>query len=847
MAKDSNHGPWSSAAMRAEADQVAKSLERLAETRSTKHLLERLLDEELLKSPSNHPRLVTLAILALRHHGSRGGLTPAQIDMISNLADRVLKTNGLLPGSSKSAHLYGDLSEALASAHSYDGRSWRATLASHKAGTHRKLRGDDAGDRRQLAAAESALSHGHALVSLAHLGEASAGPDALILSIKANRLAGKTDHARDALALLSGSPDLSVEQRSDLAWEGLVLDKLMTGNPRDLSRAFRNQKDSELDRYGLDAWLWTRAHSAADANTAVASLRRIRERQHLFVDRIAQDHAGFRCAQLIEQCYDSDLSMDARLDLAISAVEEASLCATFDRRLLVVAAVARWLSRTNQLGLAAMVLAEYQGLCLTASGGAVKDTLNCLGEMSAERLAQRAAKPLKATKIEDETEKPVSSLSDLLDIVRILVTAFGLAARGSLRKVLVSANEGKQIELEHEVAIARLAADFLKRRKGLLLKVGQVISYVDGPIENHVLSELEVLQANVEPMSYRRVERVFKESFGRLPGEMFLEFSETPVAAGSIGQVHRAKLPNGREVAVKVQYPDARRLIEIDLKRTRLCRRFIKSRFPLVDYDAMIAEGEEHLLAETDYRRELENIEEFRRIFAEDPAVEVPMPHRDFSNDRVLTVDWAKGQSFSEFVETGSQEERNRAGATLMRIYCKSFGALGVFNADPHPGNYKFDGGRVQLLDFGCVKRFPADFLRRRNDLTKAFFSQDKDRFAQAYVAFGLVSTIEDLDVERAFQAFTHVLGHSMKDKPYRFPLNGPDSIYRSFSGSEGMAKFFCLPRHLLLALRVEFGLNSVLARLGAEVNWRRIFLPYIYGESPLPPPFPEDEQKAAS
>ena len=189
---------------------------------------------------------------------------------------------------------------------------------------------------------------------------------------------------------------------------------------------------------------------------------------------------------------------------------------------------------------------------------------------------------------------------------------------------------------------------------------------------------------------------------------MFETWDEVPIAAASIGQVHRAITRDGRAVAVKVQYPGVDAAIRADLENTDLLFRLIALAFPGLEPKALVDELRERLIEELDYTIEARNQRLFADYYAEHPFIHVPAVLDELSTARVLTTELATGARFDELMRW-SQTERDLAAETLFRFVFRGIYRIAAFNGDPHPGNYLFaPGGRVTFLDFGLVKHYTA-------------------------------------------------------------------------------------------------------------------------------------------
>ncbi|TMK88676.1 MAG: AarF/ABC1/UbiB kinase family protein, partial [Actinobacteria bacterium] len=291
--------------------------------------------------------------------------------------------------------------------------------------------------------------------------------------------------------------------------------------------------------------------------------------------------------------------------------------------------------------------------------------------------------------------------------------------------------------LEFHVRNAERYADVLSRSKGVLMKAGQILSFVD------TSAALASLQADAEPMEPVLVAAVVESELGRPPEEVFADFCPEPIAAASIGQVHAARLHDGTEVAVKVQYPGVADAISDDLANTELLFTFVKIAKGVVpqarnfDVRAVADEIAERIAEEVDYGIELANQMEFAAHYRGHPFARVPEVFPELSSDRVLTMEMVHGRRWTE-IDDVDQALRDRWGEVVYRFFFGSVARFGMFNADPHPGNYLFhDDGTVTFLDFGCVKRLSPTAQRGFFDMPAAAIDNDADRLLGVWIEQG--------------------------------------------------------------------------------------------------------------
>src|ERR687894_584405 len=246
--------------------------------------------------------------------------------------------------------------------------------------------------------------------------------------------------------------------------------------------------------------------------------------------------------------------------------------------------------------------------------------------------------------------------------------------------------------------------------KGAAMKIAQLASFIDTeflPPEYAQLyqKELSKLRSQAPPMPWKKVKNVLEEEWEDPVEELFEDFDQEASAAASIGQVHRAVLPDGRVVAVKIQYPGVAEALRADMQNAGMILRMAKAMVPGLDAKAAAAELKERVLEELDYEYEAQNQRAFARGYRGPPFIYVPDVITRLSRHRVLVTEWVDGMSFDEVKEL-PQDERDRFAEIVFRFCFGSIYHLQHFNADAHPGNYVLmDDGRVAFLDFGMTKQ----------------------------------------------------------------------------------------------------------------------------------------------
>jgi predicted unusual protein kinase regulating ubiquinone biosynthesis (AarF/ABC1/UbiB family) len=371
-------------------------------------------------------------------------------------------------------------------------------------------------------------------------------------------------------------------------------------------------------------------------------------------------------------------------------------------------------------------------------------------------------------------------------------------------------------------AAAEAVRDQLGHLKGALMKFGQMASYVDGNIPEHIQEILSSLQDSTPPMEPAAVRQVFVEQLGRPPEELFAEWDANAIAAASIGQVHKARLQSGELVAVKVQYPGVKAAIAADLQNAGTVAPLLKAIFHSLDTAEIIDEIRERSLEECDYRIEAKNQATFARIFAGSPDVVVPKVFPELSSEGILVTEYVEAVRFRDFLMRSSQAQRDRAAMIMHSFVCESIFVHEIFNADPHPGNYLFlPDGRVCFLDYGCVKTWVPGTIDRWKEMLLAAIHDDFPRWKACWETLGMVVNAKAYDFEYEFAGYRKSIGPLLADAEFR--MTRADLKQRQEALVHGKNKrHSTVPRDFVMVTRLLFGLESILALLNAKGNFHR-------------------------
>ena len=396
------------------------------------------------------------------------------------------------------------------------------------------------------------------------------------------------------------------------------------------------------------------------------------------------------------------------------------------------------------------------------------------------------------------------------------------------KRVFASAERKESLDAEFELKSAEQVVAALGNMKGALMKLGQMASYLDDGLPEPVREALAQLQQDAPPMAPELAAQVVTDELGAPPETVFAQWDPTPIAAASIGQVHRAITHDDIAVAVKVQYPGVAEAIKADLDNSDVLFRLIGMVMPSFEPGPLVEELRDRLTEELDYSLEAKNQKLFVDYYRDHPFISIPAVVDHLSTHRVLTTELADGVRFSE-VMTWSQEERNLAGEAIYRFVFRSLYRMRAFNGDPHPGNYLFaPGGQVTFLDFGLVKHFNAAEMDMFAEMMiHSTITPDLKAYRESIERFGILkpgAPISDEEIKHYFGHFYEIVRES-KELTFTHEYSA-ELVQRLFDmqGKFGdVAKWSNLPPSMVIIQRINMGLYSVLAQLNATANWRLV------------------------
>ncbi|MFC7527816.1 ABC1 kinase family protein [Actinoplanes sp. GCM10030250] len=391
----------------------------------------------------------------------------------------------------------------------------------------------------------------------------------------------------------------------------------------------------------------------------------------------------------------------------------------------------------------------------------------------------------------------------------------------------------------------------LGQLKGGAMKFGQALSVFEAAMPDEMAGPyrqaLTKLQEAAPPMPVANVHKALAEQLGPDWRDMFAEFDDSPAAAASIGQVHRAvwKLPPARRnakpktlrVAVKVQYPGAGEALLADLKQLSRLAGMFKIIQPGMDVKPLLAELRERITEELDYEMEAETQRAFAAAYHDDPEIFVPRVVA--SAPRVLVTEWVDGDPLARVIADGTPEERNEAGRLMAVLHFSAPGRAGLLHADPHPGNFRIlPDGRLGVIDFGAVARLPDGHPEPIGRLVRLALAGEAEAVVDGLREEKFIKPDDEIDAE-AVLAFLLPMIEPVAVERFRFSRawlrSEATRLASPKSPAYQLSRKLNLPPSYLLIHRVTLGSIGVLCQLEAEAAYREILERWLPGFAPVP------------
>jgi predicted unusual protein kinase regulating ubiquinone biosynthesis (AarF/ABC1/UbiB family) len=394
----------------------------------------------------------------------------------------------------------------------------------------------------------------------------------------------------------------------------------------------------------------------------------------------------------------------------------------------------------------------------------------------------------------------------------------------------------RQLETAEQIVTA------LGTMKGAAMKIGQVLSFLDvGLVPEEFREEFQAKLAELRDaapkVSYKDMRKVIEREYGESIDEVFATFDPVPIAAASIGQVYRARLHDGRDVAVKVQYPGVAAAVRADMQNLGMILRLMKSVAPGLDPKAIGEEIRSRIDEELDYELEAANQRALSRVFRGHPFIVIPDVVTSLSHEKVIVSEFVQGRGFEEAKQL-PQAERDRIGEIVFRFYFGCMYRHHQFSGDPHPGNcLLLDDGRMAFLDFGLFKRISADVAEYELQTQRLGIEERGEELIQHLHQGGWLGQPEYYDPESIIEQFHDLTGWYTLDAEMELTPDIATDVMIQMSDPRsrwwGKMRHETLPPEHLFGRRLEMLTLAVISQLRATANWHRVAREWIYGDEP--------------
>jgi predicted unusual protein kinase regulating ubiquinone biosynthesis (AarF/ABC1/UbiB family) len=429
---------------------------------------------------------------------------------------------------------------------------------------------------------------------------------------------------------------------------------------------------------------------------------------------------------------------------------------------------------------------------------------------------------------------------------RIGRLAAGQGARqvATMTANLARSDEQRQRALDKRyVEAAEQIVTVLGTMKGAAMKVGQMLSVIDpGVVPEEYREEFQrklgALRDAAPNVRFDDMRKVIESELGERLGDVFSDFDETPIAAASIGQVYRATLrDDGRDVAVKVQYPRVAEAVRADMQNLGMLLRVVRTIAPGLDVRATAAEIRDRIHEELDYELEAANQRALARIFRGHPFITVPEVVTSLSRERVLVSEFVEGDGF-ETVKELDQATRDRVGEIVFRFYFGCMYRHGQFSGDPHPGNFLLcPNGTVAFLDFGLFKHLPRELIEVELETLRLGAEGKAEALHAHFADIGLLPRPERFEPVSILTQFLDATWWYLADAEVALEPEIATQVMINMgdprSDHFGQMRHETLPADHLFGRRVEVLTLAVLSQLRARANWHRIAREWMYDAEP--------------
>ena len=454
----------------------------------------------------------------------------------------------------------------------------------------------------------------------------------------------------------------------------------------------------------------------------------------------------------------------------------------------------------------------------------------------------RASVPAKMGAMPDE-KLPTGRVSRMAKIGRATANVAVRQAGTKAANVVRSPEDSDKALERRQVETAEQIVTVLGGMKGAAMKVGQVLSFVDLGLvpeahQEEFQAKLAALRDSAPTVSFEQMSKVMEEELGEPPSKAFAELDPAPVAAASIGQVYRGRLHDGRDVAIKVQYPGVNDAVRADMQNLGMLMRLAKRITPQMDVKAVTDEIRARIIEELDYELEASNHRTLARLYRGHPFIFIPPVVTEMCRERVIVTEFVEGDRFEQLT-SGTQEERDRIGEIVYRFYFGSMYRHRRFSGDPHPGNMiRMADGKVAFIDFGLFKEIGAHVMEVELATGRAVSEKNAEELHRLWSKEGFLPQPDKVRPDDLLDYALDAIWWYAEDEEAQITRAAVQRI--AIQAGDPRSTHFRTMRHQdmnpehLIGRRLELLVLAVLGELQASANWHRIAREWMYGDEPV-------------
>jgi predicted unusual protein kinase regulating ubiquinone biosynthesis (AarF/ABC1/UbiB family) len=625
----------------------------------------------------------------------------------------------------------------------------------------------------------------------------------LRLLLRIHRLSGDAEQLQARLHLLQSIFRQDADKALILEYEEAVTHMRLNGDPKNLMLCLKKHKTKlePLDMFLGQLWLFASKQREPWKDLTGTVRQKAKEKTEALY--LLESQAS-RLVQFMEQLYNSDLSMLHKIERIGRHLKDLHELADPELSLVFLAAVIRWLYRCRQNQFATVLTDEYRALSLRYSDGQTEDGLGLINEIV-------NALPVVSSRADDQDEHQlyVGRTPRILKITRLMAKSAYLTSRIKGQQQTQASEEFLH---ELEKAMGEL--------KGPIMKFGQRLAFSGRLTPTH-REIMQKIMSSAPPLPFAEMKERLEKDLGRPLQDVFAEFNSTPIAVASIGEVFRARLHDGRDVAVKVKYPGIEKIVRTDMFLMKLLTPFYRNYLEADELARVLKEVEQRFYRECDYVREARQQMEMREIFANDPDFIIPKVIPEYSSENVLMSEYVDGPRMDQFIREASQEARNSIAARFFKFSILGPLKYGIMHIDPHLGNFLVQGEKLVILDFGAVYHLPKNLLEGYRMMDECRVKGDVEGVYHALVQLKHVDP-RLVNLERFKEKIGPVLIHPVDQdvvRPYVLP---GQMTLQTFLQEHGREKELALDDTTFFPVIVWSYFPDIFTCLGAELNWHQ-------------------------